>query len=174
LHAGCMLIWRTRRARCFAALAAGRTPGGHPKHEPDRGNGRNARAVACRVPMRVAVPEGSPTPPDHPYAPFLAQMQKPGRYLGGEEQQVVKDPRGLVCRFVLAFPDLYEVGMSHLGTRILYDLVNRQPDLVCERAFSPWRDLEEELRTRKVPLVSLETYQPLASFDVVGFSLQYE
>lgn len=124
--------------------------------------------------MRVAVPEGSPTPPDHPYAPFLAQMQKPGRYLGGEEQQVVKDPRGLVCRFVLAFPDLYEVGMSHLGTRILYDLVNRQPDLVCERAFSPWRDLEEELRTRKVPLVSLETYQPLASFDVVGFSLQYE
>ena len=73
---------------------------------------------------------------DHPYAELLPTVQKPGRYLGGEEQQIVKDtddPR-LRCRFVLAFPDLYEVGMSHLGTRILYDLVNRHDDLVCERA----------------------------------------
>lgn len=111
---------------------------------------------------------------EHPYAEFLPTVQKPGRYLGGEEQQIVKDPEGLRCRFVLAFPDLYEVGMSHLGTRILYDLVNRQPDLVCERAFSPWIDLEQSLRQRGLPLVSLETYTPLSSFDVVGVSLQYE
>jgi radical SAM family uncharacterized protein/radical SAM-linked protein len=111
---------------------------------------------------------------EHPYAELLPLVQKPGRYLGGEEQQIVKDPAGLVCRFVLAFPDLYEVGMSHLGTRILYDLVNRQPDLVCERAFSPWGDLEEGLRARGLPLVSLETYTPLHAFDVVGVSLQYE
>ena len=111
---------------------------------------------------------------EHPYAELLPGVQKPGRYLGGEEQQIVKDHAGLRCRFVLAFPDLYEVGMSHLGTRILYDLVNRQPDLVCERAFSPWGDLEAGLRERGLPLVSLETYTPLHAFDVVGVSLQYE
>jgi radical SAM family uncharacterized protein/radical SAM-linked protein len=111
---------------------------------------------------------------EHPYAELLPAVQKPGRYLGGEEQQIVKDHAGLRCRFVLAFPDLYEVGMSHLGTRILYDLVNRQPDLVCERAFSPWGDLEQGLRARGLPLVSLETYTPLHEFDVVGVSLQYE
>lgn len=111
---------------------------------------------------------------DHPYAAFLPHVTKPGRYLGGEEQQIVKDHEGLACRFVLAFPDLYEVGMSHLGTRILYDLINRHDDLVCERAFSPWVDVEAQLRERELPLVSLETYRPLHEFDVVGVSLQYE
>lgn len=110
----------------------------------------------------------------HPYAEFLGRVTKPGRYLGGEEQQILKAGDGLVCRFVLAFPDLYEIGMSHLGTRILYDLVNREPDLVCERAFSPWIDMEAELRARGLPLVSLESATPLSQFDVVGFSLQYE
>jgi radical SAM family uncharacterized protein/radical SAM-linked protein len=110
----------------------------------------------------------------HPYAAFLARMQKPGRYLGGEEQAIVKAHEGLCCRFVLAFPDLYEIGMSHLGTRIIYDLVNRAEDLCCERAFSPWRDMEAELRSRELPLVSLETSTPLCEFDVVGVSLQYE
>ncbi|HEY8380098.1 MAG TPA: TIGR03960 family B12-binding radical SAM protein, partial [Nannocystis sp.] len=111
---------------------------------------------------------------EHPYAEFLGRVEKPGRYLGGEEQQIRKPHEGLVCRFVLAFPDLYEVGMSHLGTRILYDLVNRQDDLVCERAFSPWPDMEAELRARGLPLVSLESATPLFAFDVVGVSLQYE
>jgi radical SAM family uncharacterized protein/radical SAM-linked protein len=111
---------------------------------------------------------------EHPYAELLPGVEKPGRYLGGEEQQIVKDHAGLRCTFALAFPDLYEVGMSHLGTRILYDLVNRQPDLVCERAFSPWGDLEAGLRARGLPLVTLETYTPLHRFDVVGVSLQYE
>jgi radical SAM family uncharacterized protein/radical SAM-linked protein len=111
----------------------------------------------------------------HPYAGFLARLQKPARYVGSEEQAVVKSPSAaLACRFVLAFPDLYEVGMSHLGTRILYDLVNRADDLVCERAFSPWGDLERELRARGLPLVSLETHTALRDFDVVGVSLQYE
>jgi hypothetical protein len=76
-------------------------------------------------------------------------VTKPGRYIGGEEQQRVKRREGLICRFVLAFPDLYEVGMSHLGTRILYNLINQQDDLACERAFSPWIDLEAELRARR-------------------------
>jgi radical SAM family uncharacterized protein/radical SAM-linked protein len=110
----------------------------------------------------------------HPYADFLARMQKPGRYLGGEEQAIVKDHAELACSFVLAFPDLYEIGMSHLGTRIIYDLVNAADDLCCERAFSPWTDVEAELRERGLPLVSLETYTPLREFDVVGVSLQYE
>lgn len=110
----------------------------------------------------------------HPYAAFLARMTKPGRYLGGEELAIVKSGEDLVCRFVLAFPDLYEIGMSHLGTRIIYDLINRCDDLVCERCFSPWMDMEAELRARNLPLVSLETHTPLSEFDVVGVSLQYE
>ncbi len=111
---------------------------------------------------------------EHPYADFLTSVQKPGRYLGGEEQAVLKDHAGKACTFVLAFPDIYEVGMSHLGTRILYDLINKEEDLVCERAFSPWVDMEAELRKRGLPLISLETQTPLSSFDVVGVSLQYE
>jgi radical SAM family uncharacterized protein/radical SAM-linked protein len=110
----------------------------------------------------------------HPYAAFLGRVGKPGRYLGGEDEQIVKPPQGLSCRFVLAFPDLYEIGMSHLGTRIIYDLINKHEDLACERAFSPWGDLEQELRARGLPLVSLESYTPLREFDVVGVSLQYE
>lgn len=118
--------------------------------------------------------EPAKVPATHPYAAFLGKVTKPGRYIGGEEQQRVKPLAGLDCRFVLAFPDLYEVGMSHLGTRILYHLINEQPGLACERAFSPWIDLEAELRARGLPLVSLETFTPLRDFDVVGVSLQYE
>jgi len=124
--------------------------------------------------MDPAVTPDSNALANHPYAAFLAQVAKPGRYLGGEEQAIRKDHANLTCRFVLAFPDVYEVGMSHLGTRILYALVNGHDDLVCERAFSPWGDAEHELRTRGLPLVSLETYRPLSEFDVVGLSLQYE
>ena len=124
-------------------------------------------AMSCSDPVMLA---SRP----HPYAEFLGKVAKPGRYIGGEEQQRVKTDAGLVCRFVLAFPDLYEVGMSHLGTRILYNLINNADDLACERAFSPWIDLEAELRARGLPLVSLETQTPLRDFDVVGVSLQYE
>ncbi len=110
----------------------------------------------------------------HPYAEFLSKVQKPSRYLGGEYQEVRKPVEGLAARVCLAFPDVYEIGMSHLGTKILYKLLNDAPDIACERAFAPWLDCETELRTRGLPVVTLESATPLCEFDVVGFSLQYE
>ena len=111
---------------------------------------------------------------DHPYADFLHQVSKPARYVGGEHFSVVKDWNTLEAKMVLAFPDVYDIGMSHQGTKILYSIVNKEEDLCLERAFCPWLDLEKELRERKLPLVSLETHRPLSDFDIVGFSLQYE
>jgi radical SAM family uncharacterized protein/radical SAM-linked protein len=110
----------------------------------------------------------------HPYAAFLSKVEKPSRYVGGEYQQVRKAPAGLAARVCLAFPDVYEIGMSHLGTKILYGLLNKTDDIACERVFSPWLDCEAELRARGLPLVTLETATPVGEFDVVGFSLQYE
>jgi radical SAM family uncharacterized protein/radical SAM-linked protein len=110
----------------------------------------------------------------HPYADFLANVEKPSRYLGGEYQEVRKAPEAVAARVCLAFPDVYEIGMSHLGTKILYGLLNRAPDIACERAFAPWFDCEAELRSRGLPIVTLESATPLAEFDVLGFSLQYE
>lgn len=113
-------------------------------------------------------------PAGHPYREIIGRVARPGRYAGGEQNQVVKDPAGLTSRIALAFPDLYEIGMSHLGLKILYSLVNKQPELAAERVFAPWPDMEAELRAAGLPLVSLESATPLAAFDVVGFSLQYE
>ena len=110
----------------------------------------------------------------HVYADFIARVAKPARYLGGEYQSVVKDPAAVAARVCLAFPDVYDIGMSHLGTKILYALLNREPDVWCERAFAPWLDMETELRARGLPLVSLESQTRLAEFDVIGISLQYE
>jgi radical SAM family uncharacterized protein/radical SAM-linked protein len=110
----------------------------------------------------------------HPYAVFLAQVQKPSRYVGGEYNQVRKDPATVRARVCLAFPDAYEIGMSHLGSKILYALLNKTPGLACERVFAPWLDMEAELRSRGLPLLSLESASPLEAFDVLGFSLQYE
>jgi radical SAM family uncharacterized protein/radical SAM-linked protein len=110
----------------------------------------------------------------HPYAAFLAQVQKPSRYVGGEYNQVRKDPATLRARVCLAFPDAYEIGMSHLGSKILYSLLNQAPGIACERVFAPWLDLEAELRSRGLPLLTLESASPLHAFDVLGFSLQYE
>src|SRR5262245_24922928 len=108
----------------------------------------------------------------HLYADFIDRVAKPMRYLGGEYQAVIKDEAAArVCR---AFPDVYDIGMSHLGTKIIYSLLNRDPQIACERAFAPWLDMEAELRERGLPLVSLETQRPLCEFDVVGISLQYE
>jgi radical SAM family uncharacterized protein/radical SAM-linked protein len=109
----------------------------------------------------------------HPYADFIDRVAKPARYLGGEYQAVVKHD-GVEARVCLGFPDVYDIGMSHLGTKILYSLLNKDPRIACERAFAPWLDMEAELRTRGLPLVSLETHRPLAEFDVLGVSLQYE
>ena len=112
----------------------------------------------------------------HLYADFIDRVTKPMRYLGGEYQSVVKDGAGahIEARVCLAFPDVYDIGMSHLGTKIIYSLLNRDPRIACERAFAPWIDMEGELRERGLPLVSLETQRPLCEFDVIGISLQYE
>ena len=110
----------------------------------------------------------------HLYAEFIDQVAKPARYLGGEYLSVEKDPAAVDVHVALAFPDVYDIGMSHLGTKILYSLLNKHPHIACERAFTPWVDMEEQLRVRKLPLVSLETSTPLCDFDVIGISLQYE
>jgi radical SAM family uncharacterized protein/radical SAM-linked protein len=110
----------------------------------------------------------------HPYSEFLAAVEKPSRYVGGEYQQVLKDPASVRARVCLAFPDVYEIGMSHLGTKILYSVLNKTDGVACERAFAPWLDCEAELRKRGLPVLTLESAAPLRDFDVVGFSLQYE
>ncbi|HEX4461050.1 MAG TPA: TIGR03960 family B12-binding radical SAM protein, partial [Polyangia bacterium] len=94
--------------------------------------------------------------------------------LGGEYQSITKDWNAVDVRVALAFPDVYDIGMSHLGTKILYSLLNKQPRIACERAFTPWPDMEGELRTRQLPLLTLESARPLSDFDVIGISLQYE
>ncbi|ACY16284.1 TIGR03960 family B12-binding radical SAM protein [Haliangium ochraceum] len=110
----------------------------------------------------------------HIYADFIDRVAKPARYLGGEYLSVVKPAEEVDVRVALAFPDVYDIGMSHLGTKILYSLLNKQPRIAAERVFAPWVDMEAELRERGLPLVSLESSTPLSDFDVIGFSLQYE
>jgi radical SAM family uncharacterized protein len=105
---------------------------------------------------------------------ILGMVEKPVRYIGGEWNQAVKPSRPDLVRVGLAFPDTYEIGMSHLGIRILYDLLNRQDDLAAERVFCPWVDMEEVLRRYQLPLATLESHTPLRELDVVGFSLQFE
>ncbi|MBU1219909.1 TIGR03960 family B12-binding radical SAM protein [Myxococcota bacterium] len=111
---------------------------------------------------------------NHPYSEFITELKNPLRYLGGESGTVRKDFSKIEKKIVLAFPDTYEIGMSHLGTRILYRIINDNPQMLAERVFAPWIDLEEKLRERGLPLVSLETGHALKDFDVVGFTLQYE
>ncbi|MFT7578942.1 MAG: radical SAM family uncharacterized protein/radical SAM-linked protein [Myxococcota bacterium] len=110
----------------------------------------------------------------HPYAAFVHNVLKPARYLGGEYQAVTKDWATVDVTVCMAFPDIYDIGMSHLGTKIIYGALNKHPRIACERAFTPWVDMEAELRKRGLPLVSLESARPLADFDAIGISLQYE
>jgi radical SAM family uncharacterized protein/radical SAM-linked protein len=118
--------------------------------------------------------ESPPLLDGHPYAAFLDQVEKPARYSGGEVGAVVKDWAGVEASFCLAFPDVYDIGMSHLGFKILYEILNRDPRTLAERCYTPWVDMEAQLRGRGLPLVSLESARPLADFDVIGFSLQFE
>ena len=104
----------------------------------------------------------------------LLQVQMPAQYIGGELNMERKDPRSVRGRLCLAFPDAYTIGMSHHGLQVLYSLMNARDDWSCERAYTPWPDMEDRLRQAGLPLYSLETFTPLAEFDVLGFSLQYE
>lgn len=105
---------------------------------------------------------------------LLKKIQKPSRYTGGEWGSVKKDPESVDVRFAFCFPDTYEVGMSHLGMRILYHLYNSRDDVYCERVFAPLEDFEQLLKENGIPLFSLETKTPLCDFDMIGFTLQYE
>jgi radical SAM family uncharacterized protein len=105
---------------------------------------------------------------------ILAQVQKPARYTGGEHNSVIKDWNPTQVKVVLAFPDIYDLGMSNLGLSILYDILNRKPDVLAERVFSPWPDMETAMRQNGIPLYSLETRHTLDDFDLVGISLPYQ
>ncbi|WP_449390055.1 TIGR03960 family B12-binding radical SAM protein [Clostridium sp. ETTB3] len=105
---------------------------------------------------------------------ILCKVEKPSRYVGGELNQVIKNPNDVNIRFAFCFPDVYEVGMSHLGTRILYHTINERKNTYCERVFAPWPDMETLMRKSDIKLFTLETKTPLDQFDMLGFTLQYE
>lgn len=120
------------------------------------------RATASPAEIRAALPR------------ILPRVKNPGRYLGGEANQVVKDPAAVTASIALVFPDAYEIGMSHNGTKVLYHLFNREADLAAERAFAPMPDMGDELRKAGIPLYTLESYRSIADFTAVGISLQTE
>lgn len=105
---------------------------------------------------------------------LLLKVQKPGRYVGGELNEVIKDKSKVDVRFAFCFPDTYEVGMSHLGMKILYSLFNSKEYIWCERVFAPWIDMEREMIKNNIPLYALESGDPVSDFDFIGFTLQYE
>ncbi len=105
---------------------------------------------------------------------ILQSVEKPSRYVGNEINSVEKNPLDINIRFAFCFPDVYEIGMSHLGMKILYHLLNKRPDTYCERVFAPWVDMEQKMRQYEIPLFTLETHDPVKDFDFVGFTLQYE
>lgn len=105
---------------------------------------------------------------------ILQSVEKPARYTGGEWNSIRKEFSSVDIRFAFCFPDVYEVGMSHLGMKILYHLLNERKDTLCERVFAPWTDMEAKMRENGIPLFSLESREPVGSFDFIGFTLQYE
>ena len=105
---------------------------------------------------------------------ILMTVEKPARYIGNEVNSVVKDKNKVDIRFAMCFPDVYEIGMSHLGIQILYDMFNRFEDTWCERVYSPWTDLDKIMREKKIPLFALESQEPVKDFDFLGITLQYE
>ena len=105
---------------------------------------------------------------------ILLSIEKPARYIGNEINMVVKDPKTAEVRIVLCFPDVYEIGMSHLGIQILYDMFNRREDIYCERVYSPWIDLDAIMRRQGIPLFALESQEAISKFDFIGITLQYE
>lgn len=110
----------------------------------------------------------------HQIEKYLNLVQKPARYIGEEWNEIVKDHHQAKVRMVLAYPDLYEIGLCNLGLQILYEIINRQEDYLCERVYSPWVDMEKIMREKNIPLFSLENHVPVKDFDIFGISLQYE
>ena len=104
---------------------------------------------------------------------ILLQIENPARYIGGEVNSMMKDPKGKI-RFCMCFPDVYEIGMSHLGMQILYHMFNEREDTWCERVFSPWTDLDKVMRQEQIPLFALESQDPIKTFDFLGITIQYE
>lgn len=104
----------------------------------------------------------------------LLSIEKPARYIGGEVNSVMKDKEEVDIRFAMCFPDVYEIGMSHLGIQILYDMFNRREDTWCERVYSPWLDLDKVMRDRDIPLFALESQDPVRDFDFLGITIQFE
>ena len=105
---------------------------------------------------------------------ILLKIEKPARYIGGEYNSVMKAPENVDIRFAMCFPDVYEIGMSHLGIQILYDMFNRREDVWCERVYSPWVDLDKVMREEHIPLFALESQDPVKEFDFLGITIQYE
>ncbi len=105
---------------------------------------------------------------------ILMSVEKPARYIGGEVNAVMKEKKRVDIRFAMCFPDVYEIGMSHLGIQILYDMFNQREDIWCERVYSPWTDMDRVLRERKIPLFALESQDPVKDFDFLGITIQYE
>ena len=105
---------------------------------------------------------------------ILLNIEKPARYIGNEVNSVMKDKEKVDIRFAMCFPDVYEIGMSHLGIQILYDMFNRRDDTWCERVYSPWPDLDKIMREEKIPLFALESQDSIKDFDFLGITIQYE
>ena len=105
---------------------------------------------------------------------ILLTIDKPARYIGNELNMVKKNPKDVDIRFAMCFPDVYEIGMSHLGIQILYDMFNKRDDVYCERVYSPWPDLHKIMKEKNIPLFALESQEPIKDFDFLGITIQYE
>ena len=105
---------------------------------------------------------------------ILMQVEKPARYIGNEYNSVIKDREKIALRFAMCFPDVYEIGMSHLGIQILYGMFNDWEDVWCERVYSPWADLDQIMRKESIPLFCLESQDPVKNMDFLGITIQYE
>jgi radical SAM superfamily enzyme YgiQ (UPF0313 family) len=111
---------------------------------------------------------------DRIFRDILPQVSKPARYMGNEVNMIKKEWEPCRIKMAFAFPDVYEVGMSHVGSKILYGLINEKTDHLMERVYAPWPDMEEEMRRQGISLYTLESFKPLRDFDLLGFTLQYE
>ena len=105
---------------------------------------------------------------------ILKSVEKPGRYSAGEFGQIIKDKKDIKARWAFCFPDTYEIGMSNLGVRILYGVLNQESDVWCERVYAPWTDMQEKMKEHNMPLCAHESGDPLVDFDIVGITLQYD